>query len=401
MKEENTSSIISREESIQMPTIFPQLALPNHGLLFELEQLYRCLQTVPDRRKRRGRRYPLAALLMIGVLAKLAGQDSSRAISHWAKLRHHDLSDLFHLKRQRMPHYSTWSRVLGHAVSPAEVEAALGQFFGAQQRSQVPKRGSIQVCLDGKTLRGTIPAGQSQGVHLLAAYLPEQGVVLMQMEVGEKTNEITVAPQVVQTLDLRGVVVTGDAMQAQRKLSVQIVEAHGDYVWTAKDNQPELREEIVLLFAPQQSRPGWSAPPTDFRQATRINKGHGRLEKRTITVSSLLAGYSTFPYVAQVFQVESWAQLTGGRSRHEVRYGLTSLPSVGTSPERLLELVRGQWQIENGLHYRRDMTLREDHSQLLAMLNNIVVGLVARQGRTNLAEARREFAYQLERAFAA
>jgi predicted transposase YbfD/YdcC len=135
----------------------------------------------------------------------------------------------------------------------------------------------------------------------LSAYLPKQGVVLMQMEVGEKTNEITVAPKVMQALDLRGVVVTGDAMQAQRQLSVQIVEARGDYVWTAKDNQPELREDIALLFAPQQSRPGWSAVPTDFRRATTITKGHGRLKKRTITVSSLLAGYSSFPYVAQVF----------------------------------------------------------------------------------------------------
>jgi len=336
---------------------------------------------------------------MIAVLAKLAGQDSSRAISQWARLRQQDLSQLFQMQRQTMPHFSTWSRVLGHAVSPEELEQVMSQFFQPQQPRKRPKRGSIQVCLDGKTLRGTIPAGQSQGVHLMAAYLPSQGVVLMQMEVGEKTNEITVAPKIVQTLDLRGVVVTGDAMQAQRKLSAQIVEAHGDYVWTAKDNQPELREEIALLFA----------PPTDFQQATTVNKGHGRLEKRTITVSSLLAGYSTFPYVAQVYQVESWAKLTGGRSQHEIRYGLTSLPTAVASPDRLLELVRGQWQIENGLHYRRDRTLQEDHSQLrmgqaphvLAMLNNIVVGLMARQGKTNLAEARREFAYHLERALVA
>lgn len=101
--------------------------------------------------------------------------------------------------------------------------------------------------------------------------------------------------------------------------------------------------------------------------------------------------------------------MTGGRSQHEIRYGLTSLPAAVASPNRLLALVRGQWQIENGLHYRRDMTLREDHSQLrmghaphvLAILNNIVVGLVAHQGKTNLAEARREFAYHLERALAA
>jgi predicted transposase YbfD/YdcC len=389
-----------------MTTISERLSLPNHALLFDLEQLYRCLQTVPDRRKRRGQRYPLAALLMIGVLAKLAGQDSSRAISHWARLRTHELSRLFQLKRQTMPHYSTWSRVLGQAVKPEEVEQALGQFFAGQKRWQAPKRGSIQVCLDGKTLRGTIPAGHSHGVHLMAAYLPEQGVVLMQVQVGEKTNEITTAPKVVQALDLRGVVVTGDAMQAQRELSVQIVEAQGDYVWTAKDNQPEMREEIALLFQPQQSRPGWSAVPMDFRSATKWNKGHGRLEKRTITVSSLLAGYSDFPYLAQVFRLESWAQLTGGRSRHEIRYGLTSLPAAVASPERLLALVRGQWGIENGLHYRRDATLREDHSQLrmdhaphlLAILNNTVVGLMARLGRTNLAEVRREFAYQFDQA---
>ena len=140
--------------------------------------------------------------------------------------------------------------------------------------------------------------------------LSEQGVVLMQMQVGEQTNEITTAPKVVQALDLRGVVVTGYAMQAQRDLSVQIVQAHSDYVWIAKDNQPEMHEQIALLFAPQQSRPGWSAPPMDFRRATTMNKGHGRLEKRTITVSSLLAGYSDFPYLAQVFQVESWVSLS-------------------------------------------------------------------------------------------
>jgi predicted transposase YbfD/YdcC len=391
---------------MKMTTISERLSLPNQALLFDLEQLYRCLQHVPDRRDRRGRRYPLAALLLIGVLAKLAGQDSSRAIAHWARLRRQELSRLFQLKRQTMPHYSTWSRVLGQAVEPEEVEQALSQFFAGQKRLHSPKRGSIQVCLDGKTLRGTIPAGRSHGVHLMAAYVPEQGVVLMQMQVGEKTNEITTAPKVVQALDLRGVVVTGDAMQAQRELSVQIVQAQGDYVWTAKDNQPEMREEIALLFQPQQSRPGWSAVPMDFRTATTVNKGHGRLEKRTITVSSLLAGYSDFPYLAQVFQVESWAQLTGDRSRHEIRYGLTSLPAAIASPQRLLELVRGQWGIENGLHYRRDATMREDHSQLrmghaphlLAILNNIVVGLMARQGSTNLAEVRREFAYQFDQA---
>jgi len=108
----------------------------------DLEQLYRCLQKVPDRREWRGRRCPLAASLMICVLAKLAGQ--------------------------AMAHDSTWSRLLGQGVSPKKVEQALGQFVAGEKRSKVPKRGSIQMCLDGKRLREPILAGQSHGVHLMA-----------------------------------------------------------------------------------------------------------------------------------------------------------------------------------------------------------------------------------------
>src|SRR5579863_5666146 len=114
---------------------------------------------------------------MICVLAKLAGQDSSRGMADWAKLRRRELSQLFQLKRERMPHYSTWSRVLGHALEPSEVEQLIGQFFVTAQRDAEPQRGSIQLALDGKTLRGTIPLGQTRGVHLIAAYLLNQGVV--------------------------------------------------------------------------------------------------------------------------------------------------------------------------------------------------------------------------------
>ena len=88
------------------------------------------------------------------------------------------------------------------------------------------------------------------------------------MRVEDQSNEITHAPNLLGTLDLRGVVVTGDAMHAQRALSVQIVQVQGDYLWTAQASQPELREEIEVLFAPQVSRPGWSAVPTDFQRAS-------------------------------------------------------------------------------------------------------------------------------------
>lgn len=309
-----------------------------------------------------------------------------------------------------MPHYSTWSRVLAYAVDPVQMEQVLGQFFAAGVgKSAQPQRGRLALCLDGKTLRGTIPLGESRGVQLLAAYVPEQGIVLAQVRVEETTNEQGLAPHLLELLDLRGVVVSGDALFDQRNLSVQIVQAGGDSVWTTKDNQADLREEIETLFQPQQARPGWSLPPTDFRTATSVNKGHGRLEQRTLTTSSMLAHYSSWPALAQVFKLESQTTNALGHTQGEVRYGLISLPAWLVSPQQLLELVRGHWRIENGLHYRRDATMREDHSQLrmghaphlLAILNTTVVGLVARQGRPNLAEARREFAYQFDKALAA
>jgi hypothetical protein len=102
--------------------------------------------------------------------------------------------------------------------------------------------------LDGKTLRGTIPLGRTSGVHLLAAYHAEQGVVLAQCAVAAKANEIVVAPQVLDQLDLTGVGVSGDAMFAQRRLSTQIGEAGGDYFWWVKDNQPTLLADLELLF---------------------------------------------------------------------------------------------------------------------------------------------------------
>src|SRR5437588_3531871 len=188
-------------------TISASLRLPKEALLFDLDALYACLQTIPDHRHRRGVRYPLASLLMIGVLAKLAGQDSSRAMAHWAQLRTHELSQLFQLKRECMPHYSTWSRVLGHGVEPSEVEEIVGQFFRQTTRRTGGKRGSIQLAIDGKTLRGTIPLGETEGVHLLAAYLPQQGVVLAQLNGEYKGRELTFAPSLFRQIALRGVAV--------------------------------------------------------------------------------------------------------------------------------------------------------------------------------------------------
>jgi predicted transposase YbfD/YdcC len=263
--------------------------------------------------------------------------------------------------------------------------------------------------LDGKTLRGTIPAGQTQGLHLLAAFLPGEGWVIVQVEVDGKENEISAAPRVLKVLDLRGKIVTGDAMLAQRDLSVQIVAGGGDYVWTVKDNQPQLCQDLVTLFEPEQCVKGFSPAVKEFDTATTIEKGHGRLERRTLTASSELKGYVDWPYAEQVFKVERhFTRLADGKVTEQVVYGITSLTKEEAGAERLLEIVRAHWQIENGLHYRRDETLREDWchlrmghaARMMAEINNLVLGVLLRRGVKNVPQARRRFAAHLDEAVA-
>jgi predicted transposase YbfD/YdcC len=146
----------------------------------------------------------------------------------------------------------------------------------------------------------------------------------------------------------------------------------------------------------------------DFRSASSIDKGHARLERLRITVSSLLANYSEWPGLSQVFKLERERTNALGETEQEVHYGITSLPTAAATPQRLLALVRTLWGIENGLHSRRDRTLNEDRSQLrmghtphlLALLNNTAIGLFARQAENNLPRTQRAFDSQFDRALA-
>lgn len=375
---------------------------------FDLTALAAHFTSLVDHRDPRGVRYPLAPLLTLAVCAKLAGHSRLTAIADWARLRATELAHLFGLSRTTMPHPSTWSRLFAEAVDVQALEAALSTFFQARQATaEVPARGSLILAVDGKTLRGTIPAGQTRGVHLVAAYLPETGVVLAQLAVDTKENEIVVVPTLVAHLDLTGMVVVGDAMQTQRQLSIQIVENGGDYLWFVKDNQPTIYADIERLFTPLPALPGTSEEPTDFTTAQQIDAAHGRVEERRITVSSWLQDYSNWPYLAQVFKLERtiWR---AGKPTHEVRYGMTSLPATVADAKRLLAIARAEWGIENGLHYRRDVSLAEDASRLrrgtgphvMAALNNAVVSIVLSSGARNLAAVQRRFAFQFDRSLA-
>lgn len=373
----------------------PELGELAPGFVLDVDSLAAYFERLPDQRCARGKRYRLGQVCILATLGKLSGEDHPLGIAQWAQLRQAVLGPLLGLAN--MPCHNTYRRVLAAGVAVTDLDQHVSAFL-RQQRSTGR---SVLIALDGKTLRGTIPTGQSQGVHLLAAYVPAQGIVLMQIAVANKENEIVAAPQVLASLDLRGQIVVGDAMQTQRELSVQIITAGGDYIWLAKDNQPTLRRDIEQWFAPESHVKGFSPVAKDLQTARTVDKGHGRFEERTITTSSLLNTYLAWPGVAQVFKLERrTVNRTTGEVRHEVVYGLTSLSADQAPPKRLLGLIRQYWGIENGLHYRRDKSLHEDatrmrnpnQAQNLATLNNLVVGLLLTQGWRSLPEARRYYA---------
>ena len=364
------------------------------GLLVDLGSLYDHLTRLEDGRDPRGVRYPLAHILLFVLLAKLAGEDRLSAIAEWVWHRREKLAQALGLPGPQAPHRTTYSRVLGDKLPVEDLERLTGECF-AQNRADGQL---VQVTIDGKTLRGSIAAGQTRGTHLLAAYLPSEGVVLAQVEVDGKENEITAAPRLLAAMDLRDKVVSGDAMLTQRDLSTQVVSSGGAYLWTVKENQPQLYGDIAAYFA---------SPPPGVLKAQTLEKGHGRIEQRRLQASSGLNDYLDWPHVQQVFRVDRRTErVKTGVVTHEMAYGITSLAPDQAGPHELLSLVRGHWNIENGLHYRRDETLREDWCHLrlgraqrtMAAINNLVLALLLRQEGNNVPQQRRRYAAHWDQA---
>lgn len=357
--------------------------------------IYDYFTTIVDVRKKRGIRYSLPTILLLTVLAKICGQDTPYGIADWAQNRKAMLLGALQLDYPHLPHHSTYARIM--EACQRELECVMSEFLGKLAEAEQHQ----VIALDGKTACGTITEADPFGLHLLAVYIPSAGIVLKQLPVEkDKENEIGVAPQVLASLNLEEKVVVGDAMHTQRALSSQILAAGGDYLWMVKANQPKTREAIEQLFTPQKPVRGQGCPPMDFSTAQTTDKQHGRLEERTITVSSLLNDYIDWLSVQQVFKLERrFTYINSGKVHHEIHYGITSLSASQATPEKLLALVRAEWGIENGLHYRRDVTFHEDQTrmthkamaQAMICINNLVVALFCRQGFSNHAHARRLF----------
>jgi predicted transposase YbfD/YdcC len=373
--------------------------------LYDVGSVYEGLCKLTDIRKAKGKQYSLEMILLIVVMAKLCGEDKPLGIAEWAQHRQEELVELLCLNWTRMPSHHTYRRILAYKVYAEEVEGLVREY------NQQGAHGKVYA-LDGKAVRGMRKKDQEGYEYLLSVYDVEQAKVMSQVAVGRKENEITKAPTALKMVEISQKVITGDAMHTQRGLAAQILEAEGNYVLPVKENQPQLHKNIQSLFAPDYPKPGFGKIQTDFLTAQKVNKGHGRIETRTITTSEMLNAYAAWPGLAQVYRLERQFQWRRNghcyRTSREMEFGITSLTRQATSPLQLLHIRRAHWGIETGLHYRRDFTLKEDATRMttgdmgkiMASLNNLVLALLRQANFQNAAKARRWFAAHLSETFA-
>ncbi|MBA2708805.1 MAG: ISAs1 family transposase [Gemmatimonadaceae bacterium] len=340
---------------------------------------------MPDPRCRRGRRHSMMSVVLIAAAAVVAGARSYAAIGQWAA--NAPQVALSRLNTRVLP-------VLGIRVPPsgATIRRIIGLVCpgGLADLTGADPADAESVAVDGKAARGSRHDG-TPAAHLLAA-MTSEGLVVGQIRVPHKTNEITCFAGLLRPFDLTGKIVTADALHTQREHARFLVEEkNAHFVLTVKKNQPHLYERLRTL-------PWEKVTVVHYDRST----GHGRTDNRVLKV--LTATDLDFPHVAQVARVTRHSTRTKtGKRRRETVYVITDLTSQQASPERIARLVRSQWLIENKLHYVRDVTFGEDASQIrtghgpenMATLRSLAINCFRQAGFTNIAEAIRHMSYDI------
>ena len=385
---------------------------------------------ISDGRGDQGRDHPVAAVLTLCAAAVLAGMRSFTAIAGWIADVPTELLALLYSTSPRTPartpggpSKTTLWRVLT-GVDAAAVDAAIGSWLAEQARHVTTAAGTspagracdaadktytepveqvdgplLAVAVDGKTVRGAVAADGTQ-VHLLAAATHGDQLVLGQVEVGAKTNEVPMFAPLIDQLAATGVdparlVVTADALHCQRDHAIYLHQRGAGFVFTVKHNQPG-------LFAALDALP-WTDAPVAHRQTDR---GHGRITTRTIQTLPAPPDLP-FPHVDQVWLIERYVtDLAGIPTSAVAALGVTNLHAHRAAPADIARLVRDHWGVES-LHWLRDTVYREDHSRahtrsgprVMAGLRNLGIGALHLAGRRDIAEATRWAGRNMHRPF--
>lgn len=333
------------------------------------------------RRETKNKLHKLSDILMIVLCAVLSGIEDWVGMEEFAREKEAWLREFLELANG-IPSHDTLSDVLGRIDPEAFQEAFLRWVQAA-----LPSLSGEQICLDGKTLRGSRVGDRT--VHLLSAYAAQARWVLTQQAVGEKTNEITAIPDLLSMLDITGALVSIDAMGCQKTIAKTIIDAKADYLLALKDNHKGLCEDVSL----------WLDTETASGRLPiheKVDKGHGRLEIRRCCLSAQIDWLEQKPEwkgLAAVGRVES-TRIIGDKTSVEARYYLCSF----TDLERFAQSVRQHWSIENQQHWVLDVQFgeddnraRKDHSpENLALIRRAALNLLNNNGPSKDSLRRRK-----------
>jgi predicted transposase YbfD/YdcC len=342
------------------------------------------LAQVPDPRKRRGRRHSLAGLLAVGVAAVTAGSRSFAAIGQWAADAGPEV--LAALGAARGPAEESTFRRAFALVSADRLDQVLGAWLHTKA---VRAGGRLVIAIDGKAVRGAKDK-TGKAPHLVAALAHGAGTVLGQVAVTAKSNEIPAVRDLLKAFtSVAGAVITIDAMHTQSDTAQVITGRDADYVMTVKGNMPTLYRQLKKL--------PWARIPA----VSAVTTGHGRRARRTVKVA-LAPSWVEFAGAAQVAQLRRTVTRKDKKTV-EVVYLITS--DRMADPATLAAWVRGHWEIENKLHWIRDVTYQEDKSlirtgnapRVMASLRSLAISLLRLDGHPNIAAANRHHARDPQR----
>lgn len=350
-----------------------------------------------DPRVERTKRHKLLDIIFIAIAAAVCGADNWKAIEVFAQARKVWLESFLELPNGIPSHVTFW-RVF-RRIDAAEFHKC---FVSWIQAAFEHVDGDI-IAIDGKTMRGSADSSAvSSPLHIVSAWAAEHNITLAQVKVRNKSNEITAIPTLLNMITIRGAVVTMDAMGCQKAIAEQIIAAGGDYVLALKGNHSRTHDEVENYFL--------QALTVDFEGVehdciTSLEKGHGRIEKRTVYVTAdldWLPSKDEWANLTSIVMVVSERTIKGKTSK-EIRFYLSSLKPVAN---RIAYAIRTHWGIENKVHWILDVTFGEDKNQLsgnsaenFSLLSKIALNLLKQDKTAKLSIPNKRFRASMDQAY--
>jgi predicted transposase YbfD/YdcC len=360
-----------------------------------LDEVVQHFEELEDPRSTVNRQHPLVSVVVIALMAVLAGASGPTAIAKWAALKQDFLVEALHLPNG-IPRKDVFRRVLA-ALKSAAFQTCFANWLQSLRATAAAATGVEQpvLAVDGKTARRSHDRRNGLGaLHAVSVWASDFGLSLGQVACAEKSNEITAIPELLRLVDLRGAIITIDALGTQKAIAEQIIESNADYVLALKGNQETLHQ-AVIDYIDEQSKDDFAQVKARRHQTQET--GHGREETRSyiqMPVPPSLPGLERWKGLKSIGRVVSRC-VRDGKETVEIRYYISSL---GVSVKRFAHAVRSHWGIENTCHWSLDVIYREDESRIrdkhmrenFAWLNRFTLSLLKQHpGRESVAMKRR------------